>query len=140
MPDHLDLLYGLATVYWHEQRFTEAVLHYRKYLLVRGDIVKDARRGYRQRVINSLGKAGEVCARLADMLFQEGNCMGAIGEMKQAVAFEPRSPLYCYRLGTLHAAAGQFGEARQHFEQALSYEPFFQEARAALDRIPVGPA
>ena len=139
MPDHLDLTYGLATLCWRDERFTEAVLHYRKYLRVRSEVLQDPERGYRQRVINSLGRAGEVCARLAEMFFQQGNCMGAIGEMKQALAFEPQSPLYSYRLGTLHAAAGQFGEARRHFEQALCHEPFFQEARAALERIPVGP-
>jgi glycosyltransferase involved in cell wall biosynthesis len=139
MPDHLDLIYGLATLCWREERFTEAVLHYRKYLGVRSEVLQDPKRGYRQRVINSLGKAGEVCARLAEMFFQQGNCLGAIGEMKQALAFEPQSPRYSYRLGTLHATAGHFGEARRHFQQALCYEPSFQEARAALERIPVGP-
>ncbi|MCD6144071.1 TPR domain-containing glycosyltransferase [Thermococcus sp.] len=138
MPGHLDVIHLLGTIYWSMQRFTEAVLYYRKYLLIREDILKDPRKGFHLRAISALGKAGEVYSRLAEIYFKEGNYIGAIGEMKQALKFNPSSPLYYYNLGTIYATRGQLMEARHNFQQALYYQPLFQKARDALDKIQLG--
>jgi tetratricopeptide (TPR) repeat protein len=138
MECHLDLIYLLATTYWSMKRSTEAVIYYRKYLLIRDHVMKEPSKGFLSMTIGSLGKAGEVYNRLADIYLKEGNYLGAIREMKQALKFNPYSAIYYYNLGAIYLSRRQLAKAKHNFQQALRHEPSLQKARDALDKLEPG--
>ena len=52
-----------------------------------------------------------------------------------AVKLEPGTALWWYRLGTVREAYGDLPLAAESYEQALKYNPNYQQARNNLDRI-----
>lgn len=67
------------------------------------------------------------CAELS--FLPSVNSEGALQRWREVLAQCQRDPVYLARLGQLYLAQGQYGEAADHLERALMFEPDLREAR-----------
>ena len=72
---------------------------------------------------------------LGGALSSAGDAAGAVAAFQKTVALAPDSSRNHYNLALALQTAGQFYEAKTHFERALELDPRYTQAQAALDDL-----
>ena len=137
-PDLFDAHLGLAEVRRAQQRYEEAIVEYRAYLVRGGTDARvwnqfgtvlaqtgrlDAANRAFQRAIELDPKLGDAHRNLASVLMTQGNTELAIHFAGRAVALSPGDALSRDLLGVALIAARRRDEAIQQFREALRIDP-----------------
>lgn len=72
---------------------------------------------------------------LGEGQYKSGDFKGAIDMYLRALQLDPKNPIISYRLGYAYTQSGMLEEAEKHLQQALTTEPDFAPALAALGYV-----
>ena len=108
--------FQLATALSANQRFEEAIVHYRQALAMNPDAV-------------------DVRGNLAMTYLEAGKTGEALGHLKEAIARAPEDPGLQNNLGTAYLHSGNPAAAVRHYEKALGLNPLMVPALYNLARI-----
>ena len=149
-PDDPDAHGLLADALSAEQRFTEAVPHYRVFVaantgnagawsslgiaLVASGQAAQAAEAFRHAVDANPADA-HLWENLARALLEQGDASGAFDAAARAVAIDARDPAAHDVLGRALAAQGRIDAARQEFARALALDPQFAPSLDALKHL-----
>jgi tetratricopeptide (TPR) repeat protein len=71
----------------------------------------------------------------ATFLLEKGDVSKALTELQAVVAHSPNNPVAQYELGRVHAARGEWEQARQRFQKAIDLRSDYVVARLALAQL-----
>ncbi len=140
---HTNLAHALLA----QERFAEAILHYRRALELKPDDVSGHYNlGWALSVPGSFDEAvkqlreairiddehAEAHGQLGVVLFRLGQVEQAQEHCRRAVELAPEDPEIVFNLGLLLAKQGQFNEAIDVLQRAISLDPNYAEAHCAL--------
>ncbi len=91
----------------------------------------DAERGFRE-LIARHPELGGAHANLGLMLRNAGKHDESIAALEQAVKVSPKQPVFFNQLGVSYRHTGQFGKARDAYEQAIALDDSYADAHLNL--------
>ena len=153
-PKFLPAYMALGAIYDQKDMGEKAVGFYRKALEIKKDFAPAANNlawdlatgggnidealGYAQTAKEHMPKNSAVMDTLGWIYYLKGSYLSAISEFQDSLVSDPQNPVIQYHLGMALYKNGQFKEAREVLQKALSISKEFKgsdEARNTLDDI-----
>ncbi|HEY6839540.1 MAG TPA: tetratricopeptide repeat protein, partial [Geobacteraceae bacterium] len=123
---------NLATAFYNDERFTEAIEHY--------TLALEGEHPLKAQILQNLANARAARREKGEVYFRRGLALAAAGDertavelFRQALAIDADNPFAHYNLAVALERQGALDEALRHYGEALRLRPGYREAQENLE-------